>query len=195
MWCLGTEKAKELALRISRFSLPALSLMKKAVDEGISSTLEEGLQIEARYFGEVFQTKDVREGVEAFIEKRKPHFIHMTDGGTYIDEDVTVGHGAILHNCRIGRSTVIGMNAVILDNAQIGEESVVAAGSVVSANTKFPSRILIAGIPAKKKDIEGSSLWWVQESSKWYQQLKESYINQGIGVVRRNGHVPKNLDC
>ncbi|MEW9674164.1 gamma carbonic anhydrase family protein [Ammoniphilus sp. 3BR4] len=114
--------------------------------------------------------------------------IHMTDGGTYIDEDVTVGHGAILHNCRIGRSTVIGMNAVILDNARIGEESVVAAGSVVSANTEFPSRILIAGIPArKKKDIEGASLWWVQESSKWYQQLSQNYMNQGISDLRRNG--------
>lgn len=123
--------------------------------------------------------------------------IHMTDGGTYIDEDVTIGHGAVLHNCRIGKSTVIGMNAVVLDNAQIGEECVVAAGSVVSANAAFPSRTLIAGIPAvKKKEIAGSSLWWVQESSKWYQQLKQNYLSQGIGVVRRNGgHVPKDLDC
>lgn len=121
--------------------------------------------------------------------------IHMTDGGTYIDEDVTIGHGAVLHNCRIGRSTVIGMNAVILDHAQIGEESVVAAGSVVSAHAKFPARALIAGIPAtKKKDIEGSSLWWVQESSKWYQQLMKDYMPQGLGMVRRNGYVPKNLD-
>jgi carbonic anhydrase/acetyltransferase-like protein (isoleucine patch superfamily) len=122
--------------------------------------------------------------------------IHMTDGGTYIDEDVTVGHGAILHNCRIGKSAVIGMNAVLLDHVKIGEESVVAAGSVVSVNTEFPARTLIAGIPAiKKKEIEGSSLWWVKEGSKWYQELRQNYINQGIGIVRRNGHVSKNLDC
>ncbi|WP_019121895.1 gamma carbonic anhydrase family protein [Brevibacillus massiliensis] len=106
--------------------------------------------------------------------------IHMTDGGTYIAEDVTVGHGAVLHNCRIGRSSVIGMNAVVLDNTEIGEESVVAAGSIVTANQTFPPRILLAGNPAvKKKEIEGNSLWWVKESSKSYQELKEQYIRQG----------------
>lgn len=121
--------------------------------------------------------------------------IHPTVGGTYIDEDVSVGHGAILQNCRIGRSSVIGMNAVIQDNVKIGEESVVAAGSVVSANTEFPAKILMAGIPAiKKKDMEGTSLEWVQESSKWYQMLTQNYMKQDIGVVRRNGHVSKNLD-
>ncbi|MEW9674163.1 enoyl-CoA hydratase [Ammoniphilus sp. 3BR4] len=70
------EKAKELAQRISRFSLPALSLMKKAVDEGNAATLGEGLKIEAKYFGEVFQTEDIKEGVNAFIEKRDPRFTH-----------------------------------------------------------------------------------------------------------------------
>lgn len=72
----AVEKAKELAFRISQHSLPALSLMKKAIDEGISLSLEEGLKAEAKYFGEVFQTEDVFQGVEAFIEKRPPKFIH-----------------------------------------------------------------------------------------------------------------------
>lgn len=72
----AVEKAKELARHISRNSLPALSLMKKAINEGISLSLEEGLKIEANYFGEVFQTADISEGVEAFIEKRTPKFVH-----------------------------------------------------------------------------------------------------------------------
>ncbi len=70
------EKAKEVAKRISQFSLPSLSLMKKAIMEGGTVPLEEGLHIEAKYFGQVFQTEDVREGVTAFIEKRKPKFTH-----------------------------------------------------------------------------------------------------------------------
>ncbi|MFD3450086.1 enoyl-CoA hydratase [Microbacteriaceae bacterium 4G12] len=70
------ERAKEVAAKMIRFSLPALSFMKNAVNEGLSRSLEEGLRIEARNFGEVFQTTDVREGVEAFIEKRKPIFRH-----------------------------------------------------------------------------------------------------------------------
>ncbi|EFI65646.1 enoyl-CoA hydratase [Bacillus anthracis] len=67
-------KAKEIAKDISEFSLPALSYMKLAIREGLAVPLQEGLQIEARYFGKVFQTEDVKEGVKAFIEKRVPRF-------------------------------------------------------------------------------------------------------------------------
>ncbi|HDR6300801.1 Uncharacterized protein BCRIVMBC845_03026 [Bacillus cereus] len=70
------DKAKELAVKMARFSLPALSLMKQSIDKGLTSSLEEGLKIEAENFGHVFQTSDVREGVEAFIEKRIPIFHH-----------------------------------------------------------------------------------------------------------------------
>ncbi len=70
------EKAQDIAQRISQFSLPALAFLKKAIVDGRGKSLEEGLQIEAQYFGEVFQTNDIKEGVSAFLEKRKPKFIH-----------------------------------------------------------------------------------------------------------------------
>lgn len=72
----GLQKALELAGRMTRHSLPALSKIKKAVDQGLSSSLEEGLDLEAELFEEVFQTEDIKEGVQAFIEKRKPAFSH-----------------------------------------------------------------------------------------------------------------------
>jgi enoyl-CoA hydratase len=46
------------------------------VNRGLNTTLEEGLQIEADLFAKIFQTEDVREGVEAFINKRQPNFKH-----------------------------------------------------------------------------------------------------------------------
>jgi phenylacetic acid degradation protein len=66
-----------------------------------------------------------------------------------IEEDGHVGHGAVLHGCRIGRNAMIGINAVVLDQAEIGAESMVAAGAVVPAGFKVPERALVAGIPAK----------------------------------------------
>jgi enoyl-CoA hydratase/carnithine racemase len=54
----------------------ALRYIQQAVDRGLGTTLEEGLKIEADLFAKVFQTEDVREGVEAFINKRPPHFKH-----------------------------------------------------------------------------------------------------------------------
>ncbi|PFI75172.1 enoyl-CoA hydratase [Bacillus cereus] len=67
-------KAQEIAEDISKFSLPALAYMKLAIREGTEVPLREGLEVEARYFGKVFQTEDVKEGVKAFIEKRIPYF-------------------------------------------------------------------------------------------------------------------------
>ncbi|MFC0270678.1 enoyl-CoA hydratase [Metabacillus herbersteinensis] len=72
----GLEKALQLAVRISRHSLPALSRIKKAVDEGLNKSLYDGVELEAELFEEVFQTDDIKEGVQAFIEKRKPAFTH-----------------------------------------------------------------------------------------------------------------------
>jgi enoyl-CoA hydratase/carnithine racemase len=54
----------------------ALRYIQQAVNRGLNTTLEEGLQIEADLFAKIFQTEDVREGVEAFINKRQPKFQH-----------------------------------------------------------------------------------------------------------------------
>ncbi|HSP22593.1 MAG TPA: enoyl-CoA hydratase [Planococcus sp. (in: firmicutes)] len=70
----GMEAARKMAARIGGFSLPALSRIKKAVGEGMELTVGQGVELEAALFEEVFQTADVREGVQAFIEKRTPQF-------------------------------------------------------------------------------------------------------------------------
>lgn len=77
--------------------------------------------------------------------------IHVThfDNPTKVGENVTVGHGAILHGCTIGDGALIGMKAVVLDRAVVGEGALVAAGAVVRPNTEIPPHTLVAGIPAK----------------------------------------------
>src|SRR5512143_1116728 len=67
---------------------------------------------------------------------------------TVVEEDGHVGHGAVLHGCRVGKNALIGMNAVLMDNAVIGESCIVAAMAFVKANVSFPPRSLIAGVPA-----------------------------------------------
>lgn len=76
--------------------------------------------------------------------------LHVTKAlPVVIDEDVTVGHRAVLHGCRIGRGSLIGMSATVLDGAEIGEESIVAAGSVVSPGKKIPPRSMVMGVPGR----------------------------------------------
>ncbi|HOT28404.1 MAG TPA: gamma carbonic anhydrase family protein [Candidatus Ozemobacteraceae bacterium] len=73
------------------------------------------------------------------------------DGGTVIGDRVTVGHGAIIHACRIGDNCLIGMGAVVLSRAKIGENCIVAAGAVVKEGMVVPPNSLVAGMPAVVK--------------------------------------------
>jgi enoyl-CoA hydratase/carnithine racemase len=68
--------ARQMGQTIAGMAGAALRYIQEAVDRGLDTTLEAGLQIEADFFAKVFQTEDVREGVEAFINKRTPNFRH-----------------------------------------------------------------------------------------------------------------------
>lgn len=107
-------------------------------------------------------------------------------GPTLIGPDVTVGHGAILESCTVGRGALIGMNAVVLQNAVVGEAALIAAGATVGSGSEIPARHLAAGTPARvKKELEGESLGWVQNSASHYVELSRTYLAEGVGQVER----------
>jgi phenylacetic acid degradation protein len=91
---------------------------------------------------------------------------------TVVEENGHVGHGAVLHGCRIGRGALVGMNAVINDNAEIGEEAIVAAMAFVRAQMVVPRRSLVAGIPAKVvRKLSDQEVAWKGEGTESYQDL------------------------
>ena len=91
---------------------------------------------------------------------------------TVVEEDGHIGHGAVLHGCRIGRNALIGMNAVIMDGAEIGAECIVAAMTFVRANTKIPPRSLVAGVPGKVvRPVTDDEIAWKSEGTATYQAL------------------------
>ncbi|MCH5585297.1 enoyl-CoA hydratase-related protein [Shimazuella sp. AN120528] len=67
-------EAKTLAKKLAKLAPIALHYMKKSIHNGLEMPLEKGLQLEASYFGLTFQTADRSEGMNAFLEKRKPTF-------------------------------------------------------------------------------------------------------------------------
>ncbi|WP_397538119.1 enoyl-CoA hydratase [Rummeliibacillus pycnus] len=71
----GLTTGIQLAKKIATHSRQALAYAKQAIDEGSEQNLSEALLTEAHYFGHVFQTEDIKEGVAAFIEKREPRFL------------------------------------------------------------------------------------------------------------------------
>ena len=78
--------------------------------------------------------------------------IHLADDlPTVIGRDCTVGHGAILHACRIGDGCLIGMGATVLDGAIVGKECLIGAGAVVTPRTVIPDGSMVLGAPAQVK--------------------------------------------
>ena len=65
-----------------------------------------------------------------------------------IGEDVTIGHGAIVHGCSIGAGTLIGMGATVLNGARIGAGCLVGANALIPEGKVFPDGSLIVGAPA-----------------------------------------------
>ncbi|HBL17155.1 MAG: hypothetical protein A2X36_16140 [Elusimicrobia bacterium GWA2_69_24] len=75
--------------------------------------------------------------------------IHTRRGApTLIGDEVTVGHGAVLHGCRIGDGALIGMGAIVLE-ATVGKGALVGAGALVPPDMKIPAGSLALGVPAK----------------------------------------------
>ncbi len=110
--------------------------------------------------------------------------IHSGEAPTILEEDVTVGHAAVMEGCVIRRAAIIGMNVTVLDNTEIGEESLIAAGSVVVPHTKIPPRVLAAGSPAKvKKELAGEALHWIQMGSSTYVNLCRNYLGGAYKVI------------
>ena len=69
---------------------------------------------------------------------------------TILEDDVSIGHNAVIHGCKVQKGALIGMGAIVMDNVVVGEGSIVAAGAVVLANTIIPKKTIYAGVPAKK---------------------------------------------
>lgn len=76
--------------------------------------------------------------------------IHMDkDIPCLIGDDVTIGHGAILHSCSISNEALIGMGAILLTGCNIGERAIVAAGTLVREGQEIPPGTIAMGVPAE----------------------------------------------
>lgn len=103
---------------------------------------------------------------------------------TVVGRDGHIGHGAVLHGCRIGENAMVGMNAVIMDNALIGESSIVAAAAFVKAESQLPPRSLIVGVPAKVvRELSEEEIAWKREGTRTYQELTRRSLKSMVEVT------------
>ncbi len=93
-----------------------------------------------------------------------------------IGDNVTVGHSAVLHGCKINDNVIIGMNATVLDGAEIGKNSIVGAGALIPPGKKFPENSIIIGVPGTiKKQTSEEDTNKIRDASEIYVKLAKEY--------------------
>lgn len=89
-----------------------------------------------------------------------------------VGEEGHIGHGAVLHGCRIGHNAMVGMNAVVMDEAVIGESAIVAAMVSVKAGAEIPANSLAVGAPARVvRELTPEEISWKRRGTAIYQRL------------------------
>nr|WP_321506970.1 gamma carbonic anhydrase family protein [uncultured Methanoregula sp.] len=103
--------------------------------------------------------------------------VHTSKGfPTLIGNDVSVGHGAILHGCILGDQVLVGMGAIVLNGAKVGKGSLIGAGAVVTEGMEVPEGSVVVGIPAKNiKQTTPGQKEHIQKNATSYVELAGEY--------------------
>lgn len=94
-----------------------------------------------------------------------------------IGDDVTIGHKAMLHGCKVGNRVLVGMGAIILDGAILEDEVILGAGSLVPPGKILQSGYLYVGSPVKQaRPLTPAEIAFLPESADNYVRLKNDYL-------------------
>jgi carbonic anhydrase/acetyltransferase-like protein (isoleucine patch superfamily) len=119
----------------------------------------------------------IRIGARTNVQDNCTIHVAHEQWSTMIGEDVTIGHGAIVHGCTIHRGALIGMGSRVLDGAVVGESALVGAGALVPEGMQVPPRKLVVGVPARViRPLTDEELARLDQSWRNYVQYKEKYL-------------------
>lgn len=100
-----------------------------------------------------------------------------------VGEHVTIGHLAMLHGCRVGDHSLVGIGSTIMNNAVIGRQSVVGAHALVTEGKSFPDGVLITGAPARVvRELEPAEIEQLGQAAAIYVEKSRYYAEQLLPV-------------
>ena len=107
--------------------------------------------------------------------------VHTSKGfPVIIGNDVSVGHGAILHGCTIGNRVLVGMGAIIINGATIGDGSIIGAGAVITEGKDIPPNSVVVGVPGKiVKLADQVQQQHILNNAVSYVELAREYAHHG----------------
>jgi carbonic anhydrase/acetyltransferase-like protein (isoleucine patch superfamily) len=101
-----------------------------------------------------------------------------TDPGieVIVEENVTIGHRVVLHGCRIGANTLVGINSVVLNHASIGQWCLIGANSMITSGKIIPDRSLVLGSPGKVvRELNDGECALIEASARSYREKVARY--------------------
>jgi carbonic anhydrase/acetyltransferase-like protein (isoleucine patch superfamily) len=112
--------------------------------------------------------------------------VHCDSGfPNVVEDDVTIGHGAIVHGVHVGRGSLIGMGAVLLGRSRVGTECLIAAGAVVPPGLEVPNRMAVMGVPGKiVRPVKDEELKYMRWLSEHYVALAEKHAKGEFTIHR-----------
>jgi len=124
----------------------------------------------------------IRIGARTNLQDRAVVHVTTDTHPTVIGDDVTVGHGAVLHGCTVRERCLIGIGAVVLDGAVVGPDALVAAGALVPPGAVVPPGSLAMGSPARvARQLTDRERAHLLESAAHYVELSDRYRAEGWG--------------
>ncbi|HEX9304339.1 MAG TPA: gamma carbonic anhydrase family protein [Thermoanaerobaculia bacterium] len=119
----------------------------------------------------------IRVGARSNIQDNCAVHVTQKKYPTILEEEVTLGHGAIVHGAVVRRGALIGIRATVLDGAEVGESAFVGAGALVTPRTVVPPRTLWLGAPARQvRELSGAEVDDLKHFHSNYLRYKEEYF-------------------
>jgi carbonic anhydrase/acetyltransferase-like protein (isoleucine patch superfamily) len=107
------------------------------------------------------------------------HVMRDPSHPTVVGDDVTVGHGVILHGCTVSDRCLIGMGAILLNGSSVGEDCIVAAGTLLPEGTVVPARSLVIGSPGKvRRVVREDEVRFIKQSAANYVEYRLDYMGK-----------------
>ncbi len=98
---------------------------------------------------------------------------------TEIGNNVTIGHGAILHCCKVFDNCIIGMGSIVMDGATVEENCIIGAGAVVTPGKTIPAKSLVMGVPGKiVRNLTDEEILMIKNNAAEYVLLAKKYLKK-----------------
>ena len=105
------------------------------------------------------------------------HVMREPSHPTHIGDEVTIGHGAVVHGCTVADRCLIGMGAILLNGSSVGSDSIVAAGTLVTEGMALPPRSLVMGSPGRvRRPLTDDEVASIRESAANYVAYRLEYL-------------------